>query len=40
MGSLTPAKQTATPGFVATRADALINWGRKNSLWQIGRAHV
>ncbi len=35
MGSLTPA-ETGTAmesGFLATRMDALVNWGRKNSLW-------
>lgn len=34
MGSLTPVPDHAQDnGFLATRADALINWGRKNSLW-------
>ena len=32
MGSL-KAVAPAGHGFMATRADALINWGRKNSLW-------
>ncbi len=37
MGPLTPSAlepvETADAGFLATRADALVNWGRKNSLW-------
>ena len=34
MGALKPAGATSRDaGFFATRADALINWGRKNSLW-------
>ena len=34
MGSLKPVDGTKTEGgFLATRADALVNWGRKNSLW-------
>ena len=34
MGSLKPVEASATDGgFFATRADALVNWGRKNSLW-------
>ena len=34
MGSLKPTSAAAhDAGFLATRADALINWGRKNSLW-------
>jgi NADH-quinone oxidoreductase subunit B len=34
MGSLKPADTGSQPaGFLATRADWLINWGRKNSLW-------
>jgi NADH-quinone oxidoreductase subunit B len=33
MGSLTAADASADTGFLATRAEALINWGRKNSLW-------
>ena len=31
MGSL--SETTDDPGFLATRVDALVNWGRKNSLW-------
>ncbi len=33
MGSLTPTTETNQGGFVSTRLDALVNWGRKNSLW-------
>ena len=34
MGSLTPIDDRATEqSFFATRLDALVNWGRKNSLW-------
>ena len=34
MGSLKEVQQGSEQGgFLATRADALINWGRKNSLW-------
>ncbi len=34
MGSLTPVSGASRDaGFLATRADALVNWGRKNSLW-------
>jgi NADH-quinone oxidoreductase subunit B len=34
MGSLKTADTSSSPaGFLATRADWLINWGRKNSLW-------
>jgi NADH-quinone oxidoreductase subunit B len=33
MGSLTAADAQADAGFFATRTEALINWGRKNSLW-------
>ncbi len=34
MGSLTPVDGTLSDeGFFATRLDALVNWGRKNSLW-------
>ena len=40
MGSLRPVdadpvmtQEGGDLGFLATRADALINWGRKNSLW-------
>jgi NADH-quinone oxidoreductase subunit B len=30
---LRPADASSEGGFLATRLDALINWGRKNSLW-------
>ena len=33
MGSLTSVPETAGGGFIGTRLDALVNWGRKNSLW-------
>ena len=33
MGSLKPVDGAGELGFLATRADFLINWGRKNSLW-------
>ncbi len=34
MGSLKPVGPAAQDaGFLATKADALVNWGRKNSLW-------
>ena len=41
MGSLKPVRPSGAQvqesgeqgGFFATRADALVNWGRKNSLW-------
>ena len=34
MGSLTPVDGTLEDeGFLATRLDAIVNWGRKNSLW-------
>ncbi|MBI5363617.1 MAG: NADH-quinone oxidoreductase subunit B [Planctomycetes bacterium] len=34
MGSLKPVDEATTQeGFLATRVDELINWGRKNSLW-------
>jgi len=33
MGSLKRTDTGADAGFFATRADALVNWGRKNSLW-------
>jgi NADH-quinone oxidoreductase subunit B len=32
-GPLRPLDDTQDGGFFATRADALVNWGRKNSLW-------
>ncbi len=33
MGSLKPVPEAQESGFFATRVDALVNWGRKNSLW-------
>jgi NADH-quinone oxidoreductase subunit B len=33
MGSLKPVPASGDEGFLATRFDALVNWGRKNSLW-------
>ena len=34
MGSLDSVHETlANEGFLATRLDAFVNWGRKNSLW-------
>jgi len=34
MGSLKPVSTTDNEaGFLATRVDAVVNWGRKNSLW-------
>ena len=33
MGSLKPVAETDGGGYFATRIDALVNWGRKNSLW-------
>ena len=35
MGSLKPAGAASSEdaGFLATRIDELVNWGRKNSLW-------
>jgi len=33
VGSLKPVPEAQESGFFATRVDALVNWGRKNSLW-------
>jgi len=33
VGALKAVEETRDDGFLATRLDALINWGRKNSLW-------
>jgi len=33
VGSLTPVRDQDQTGFVATRLDFLLNWGRKHSLW-------
>lgn len=33
MGALEPVPEAREDGFFATRIDALVNWGRKNSLW-------
>jgi len=33
MGALTPVPEASQEGFFATRVNALVNWGRKNSLW-------
>jgi NADH-quinone oxidoreductase subunit B len=33
MGALRAAPAASEQGFLATRFDALVNWGRKNSLW-------
>jgi len=35
VGSLIPADTSAEGGFLASRLDWLINWGRKNSLWPV-----
>ena len=33
MGALKPVEGEHGDGFLTTRVDALVNWGRKNSLW-------
>ena len=33
MGSLKPVEEQTDSGFLATKVDWLVNWGRKNSLW-------
>lgn len=33
MGHLKEVESSGDDGFLASRVDALINWGRKNSLW-------
>lgn len=33
MGSLTPADTSSEGGFFTTQINAIVNWGRKNSLW-------
>jgi NADH-quinone oxidoreductase subunit B len=33
LGSLNPVESGGDLGFLATRVDFLVNWGRKNSLW-------
>jgi len=31
-----PGYERGTPGFVATRADSLLNWARRSSVWPVG----
>ena len=33
MGALSAADTSADTGFLASRVESLVNWGRKNSLW-------